>query len=570
MNRHNRALLDACTFVMQYSSHGQSTATYNELIDLILTHMHASYITYIVLDGVDEAEDDKEIIQTLRSLASAPSCRFLLFGRPTVAPLQKAVLKEAQFGISKASIEGDIKIYLRHEVDEFVADDLLPDYSDAHELTDQLCTGADGMFLWARLMMSYLASPAFEPFQRLRIIQSVTFPEGLDSMYNRIINLILQRNREERDLATRILLWLTYSLTHLDTPQLRETIIMAQNSKNDKEEALQDYGPFEQTVIWACAGLVERYRGGTVNDKPFNGFRFIHLTVQEYFSKESVAKYSMQRISIPIRQLIPVASVAHLEIARSCIHYLTYYVPAQPFSGDTASDANLLAFRQAFPFAFYAAPFWIRHLQAFFKSLDNMTVETEPSFLTSLLGLTASLQGFLGKPLLIQSWIEAHYMSMKLFIAENPSAEVLHLCPTTATLSNWAHWLACNYGPNSRNTSVSNVSGSEGFSKLGELCDDLTNFDSDMQELQLHWSDNLMDTPGIIRSEVAAFSSSKFLPQTMDTKTTSLAPKELESSRISTKPLCTISDVATDGNLMAVLSIWTSRYVKPGMIWMRF
>jgi hypothetical protein len=142
MNRKNRSLLDACTFVMQYSSHGQSTATYNEVADLILT--------YIVLDGIDEAEDDADINRSLQYLTSAQSCRLLLFSRPTVAPLQRAVPKEMQFEISKISIEGDIKLYFRNQIDELVTDGLLPDHIDVVELTNQLTTGADGMFLWAR------------------------------------------------------------------------------------------------------------------------------------------------------------------------------------------------------------------------------------------------------------------------------------------------------------------------------------------------------------------------------------------------------------------------------------
>jgi hypothetical protein len=314
-------------------------------------------------------------------------------------------------------------------------------------------------------------------------------------------------------------------------------------------------------VIWACAGLVERYRGGTVNDRPFSGFRFIHLSVQEYFSKDSVRNSWTQRSYAPIRRIIPVASVAHLEIARTCLRYLTSYIPAQPFSGNAAKETNPLAFRQSFPFASYAALFWIRHLRASLDNPGELTDEVESSLGATLTALTSSLQSFLGKPLILLSWIEAHYLSMRLFLAEDPSTEVLDLCPKTGALSGWARWLVCVYDSRRRHITISNRPDSESIGEIGELCNNLSGFEKDIQELQLHRSANLLQTPEIIWDEVTAFTPSKFLLQTMDTKTTSLAPDNLQLFSNSKNPLCTISDAARDGKLMAALSIWPSRWL---------
>jgi hypothetical protein len=93
---------------MQYSSHRQSKATYNELADLILTHMRNYPLIYIGLDGIDKAEDNVDIIRSLQYLTSVQSCCLLLFSRPTVALLQRTVLREMQFEISKVAIGSDI------------------------------------------------------------------------------------------------------------------------------------------------------------------------------------------------------------------------------------------------------------------------------------------------------------------------------------------------------------------------------------------------------------------------------------------------------------------------------
>lgn len=50
-------------------------------------------------------------------------------------------------------------------------------------------------------MISYLKSPALGITRRLRTIQDIKHPEGLDQVFNRIISLISMAPRPEQDLA---------------------------------------------------------------------------------------------------------------------------------------------------------------------------------------------------------------------------------------------------------------------------------------------------------------------------------------------------------------------------------
>ncbi|KAK3378715.1 hypothetical protein B0T24DRAFT_138215 [Lasiosphaeria ovina] len=580
MNRSNRALLDACTFSMQYSSHGQGTATNGELEDLIAAYMRNSpSTTYIVLDAIDEADDPKDVVCALQNLSRARSCRMLLFSRYGVTQLQRAVREEMRFEVDKAAVKVDIQLYLQNEIDELLASGLLPGHADPAELVDHLTTGADGMFLWARLMIDYLASPVFDALQRLKTIRSVTFPEGLEPMYNRICDLIWRRHSGERDLASRVLVWLTYSLKRLDTARLRDVIMPAQDVKVPPSEAetRRAHDSFEESVLWACAGLVERLRDDPtpgVEKRPHQGFRFIHNSAREYFSAhgdQSDGPWSrlsrFTHFSMPSydfkdhggrshadkpsigdirRRLVPEPSVAHIELVMVCLRYLLYYVPAQPFFGDTTRKADPLAFRQGFPFASYAAPFWIRHLE-----MGDFLERRDDSGRPSLEPLAELLDSFLSKPLNLMSWIEAHYLSMQLLRTEAPYAMLLDLCPQSCILSKLARRLGDT---------------GQTWRKLGGGCKegkgletDLVEFERDMQKLQLDWGDTLLKSPEIIWDEATAFTPSRFLLQTRTTQATSLAPASLESPYSSTIPLCVISEADPDGKLVVVLSIWPSR-----------
>ncbi|KAK3319509.1 hypothetical protein B0T19DRAFT_268571 [Cercophora scortea] len=560
VNRSNRHLLDACTFAMLYTSHGQATATKNELEDLILMHLRMSESARIILDGIDEAQNETELVRVLQDLASIKSCRLLLFSRPTVASLQRAVPKELQMEVSKARVESDIHLFLESELDQFMCDGLLPASADISQLADQLTFGADGMFLWARLMTLYLASPVFHPSRRMQIIHNVTFPEGLDYIYNRICKLILARYERERDLASRVLVWLTYGMTHLDTMQLREAITPIEEAAAGSAEDQRSDDAFEDAVLWACAGLVERFRDGPASETQHRGFRFIHLSVKEFFSQSAASDDgSWWAEDTDIRRLIPMGAIAHMELARTCVHYLTYHAPAQPFSGDAARETDPLAFRRAFPFSSYAAPFWTRHLQATMIPDSGLVEVDERGFGRNLQALTDSLRSFVAKPLNLMSWIEAHYLAMKLLVADSPhTTQVLDLYPRAGFISEWAHWLTqwAHTLPSSKACWSRGDTDTHG---LKDLSNNLREFEHDIQDLQLHWGANLLKSPELIWDEVAAFSPSRFLLKTTSTNVISLAPQDSPSSANSSNPLCLISEVATGGNLMAILSIWPSK-----------
>jgi len=111
--------------------------------------------------------------------------------------------------VDTSALSVDIGCYLSRCPASLIDDDLLLP-TEIPNLVDHLIRGADGMFLWAKLMVNYLNSPALTPAKRLETIQHVIFPEGLEKMYDRILVFIGKQGKTERNLARNIFAWLTY------------------------------------------------------------------------------------------------------------------------------------------------------------------------------------------------------------------------------------------------------------------------------------------------------------------------------------------------------------------------
>ena len=92
--------------------------------------------------------------------------------------------------ISKASTREDIGKYLATQTGVLVEDNYFPPKTKPQSLVHHMLKGADGRFLWARLMIGYLKPPALTPSRRLREVSAVKLPEELAKMYRRIKSLI--------------------------------------------------------------------------------------------------------------------------------------------------------------------------------------------------------------------------------------------------------------------------------------------------------------------------------------------------------------------------------------------
>ena len=348
-------LIDKLIFSMNKGASGQPQATKNELLDTISLCASCEKIQYIVLDGVDECNDSLELLTDLCKTFETTSVRMIMFSRPHVkTPRAMSAIRYQDIG---KCLSQDIKVYLFSRIDTMVEDDLLPPDVETRQLVERLLIGADGMFLWAALMMDYLCSSSLTRTKRLKEIQKIRSPEGLETMYERILRQLSLQNLPDQDFASWVFMWLTFSSRSLSAKELEYTFTI--RNAND-EDASIDFSDFNATVVTTCGSLVERgilYHPKSMME--YTGFRFIHLSVYEFFAARLNTESCFFILSKPD---------SHLVMTRAMLHYITLNIPRMLTERQRLSETDwelveTQRMNDDFPFLDYAIVHWIQHLR---------------------------------------------------------------------------------------------------------------------------------------------------------------------------------------------------------------
>ena len=128
-------------------------------------------------------------------------------------------------------------------------------------------------------------------------------PEDMDATYDRILSTINKKPRAQRELARRILMWVTYTRKPLPIDALAYAISIEINTNGLGD--LKSSIPTHESIIDACANLISVDRG----ENPY--VRFVHFSVQEFLKSHRLATLSIGY------------EMAHREIVRACILFLT-------------------------------------------------------------------------------------------------------------------------------------------------------------------------------------------------------------------------------------------------------
>lgn len=534
--RQDNSIVDIFSFATYSDKSAQRYASEEELIELLSVVSQHLENTYLILDGIDECDNPDIIIKKLTAALEGSNVKVVLFSRPNVHILMKAVRLNF-ITIERAMVEADLKLYFLRQVESLQDDRLISTSHPREDLVTHLLSGADGMFMWARLMISYLKSPALGPESRLASIKTLNSPENLDHMYVRILLLIAKRIKAEQMLARKIFLWLTYGRYILTTEELKDIAtplkpgIPSNPSSMEKGSILDEFVDFEYTVVMVCASLVERSH---------NSYRFIHQSVYEFFRNWSEFwDESYNGVPKPLRRLLAIKEEAEGELAIACLSYLLFRSPAQPLSGDLREKASAVQLNMTFPFIKYASTNWAIHLRSSATHDPEQTTSSSVVLLHMLRQLSQTISTFLSKPLVLMSWIESLYTFAKVH-------DPLYLYEMMQAWSKWAQ-------------SLEKAALQEEFkdvpSRLFTFVDDLT-------VMHRLWGPTLRSNPHQIWNDLTAFTPSPFLMQTAATSVRSVAALEFGNTGLSSKPLTSISVEGSEDDTLGVLSVWPSRWVQ--------
>lgn len=514
-NRHEPEILDLFSFQMNEKSSGQAIATREELLDLLRILLIGLSDHYLILDGVDECSDSDEMVRDLIQMMETSKVKLLVSSRPNVEILLRKAASPSIVTMSGRTSD-DISSYISRNIQDLQSRNLLSLDEDHNILTQHLLTGAGGMFLWAKLMINYLESPFMTSEERLEAIEDVVVPEGIETMYARILAHIGHGYKIQKALSDRVFAWLLYAKEPLTALTFMEaTRSSPQGAAAKKVVDLE----FSHAVVLGCCGLVE---GAYDCSDPIKGPQLIHFRFMHQSAKEFIQKASSSHTLGVVTRL-----ESHILIAQRCLQYLTYSTPAGPLSGSLGQDVSREDLDIGFPLCSYSAKYWIDHICRTQADIDEGLPKG------SYGPLLSSLEQFLCQKLVLMAWIEACYVTL------SP--------PTSGKLEDWCVWAP----------QLQYVGFSETID-IDSLCQDGKELVLYLERLDRDWGKTLTTTPACVWEEVTAFSPSRLLVQTNAIHVHYFASRK-NPKKNSNKCLCKVSQTTTQGNLMAVLSIWPSK-----------
>lgn len=262
------------------------------------------------MHGIDECQGHLSLISNVSRIFSGTSVRCIFFSRPNIHPPAN-VPEDSILNVTMCN-RTDIEIFLERKLSELIQQNLSPSTVPIEDFLPHLITGADDMFLQARLMIYLLASTSLSAAKRVPMIKTVRLPEGLESMYARVLEFLDQRNFIEKDFARWIFMWLAFSRRSLTAKELEETLNVKDIDAKENHEELLD---FDRAVMTSGGSLVERASMQDPNgDALVPCYRFIHLSVYEYLESHLSQGPSWFLLSAP---------QSHLSMVRSCFQYFS-------------------------------------------------------------------------------------------------------------------------------------------------------------------------------------------------------------------------------------------------------
>lgn len=473
---------------------------------------------YFVIDAVDECSHSERLIRQLTKWCASSSLKILVLSRPDVAGLRRRIPKEQRIELRGAEVNADITCYLDLEVDELVQEGLLSEDVDQAAIVSHLVGRAEGMFLWARLIIGYLNGPAMTRAQRLATImeQNTEGLDQLDEMYKRIETRINSMDPHSKRLSKKSLMWVAH--VQISSEALKDALYpegwdMEPKGVNDQ---------FEHTVIVVCGGLVEK------GPQPGDGFRYIHLTALEFVQR---AAHPLRHIEVP---LIPSATVSKSLIASRCISFLEA-VPQRPLSGRLGEAASHRTMLEQWPLLRLATEWMGLSLDAVHDT--NFSITKIPE---EFLEMTDRASRFLTNRLSLMVWVEAWYS----------------LCTTPYELQ---QPVAGRF--TSLRDRIGNILIQKGLDmKKEHYLSNLREFINDLIRIHAAWGSVLKRSPHDIWGDVTIFTKSRFFGSTKAGSTQCLAPEMISGTDTdankATKPTFSVSMSSADGRELAVLAIF--------------
>jgi hypothetical protein len=523
LHRHNKQAIDIASIILAKNTTGEFTATDNEVFAVLGLLLEQLQSTFLVFDGLDECSDYPDLFKRLEETASlSRSCALLFLSRPTVQ-LPTWIRKDC-FKLNPTHLENieDMERFLRPEIQDLIDNEVLPEGQDLEELVQMICQRANGMFLWVRLLVDYLRLPALTLRERLYAIRNLNRLEGLDALYNAILDGIDSQPRKSVLAIKHIFQWVAYGRRPLHIDELRAlaTIPLDRSQMND------DVIPnFRDSLGHLSGSLIELTFAGTV--------QFVHLSAHDFF--RGIGEYAGE--ASPDSIVHRYRYLADRYIAISCLSYLCYTVPPEPLGGDSCITPDAVVAKRRYPALKYVTEFWSYHLVSCLKDTANILDIPTNGTWQKLADLMTS---FLSDRRKTSVWLEASWL-----LNNSNDVEICALSGDEEVLLQ---------------RSTESEGGS--FEQLRNSMVDFRDLSKDIKKLSQSWSHVLRSEPNEIwEPSLLAFANSRFLMDTSHARVWRLASLDSDSAQ------CIIlqSQISDTGTEMSLIKLMPPR-LAPSLV----
>ncbi|KAL2808471.1 hypothetical protein BJX63DRAFT_439377 [Aspergillus granulosus] len=373
---------------------------------------------YMVIDGLDECENGrKDLLEILKNLTKksdrySPGKLRVLLSRP-MPEIKNAVPEAAILPLGPEHNKLDIEKYCKHRSREFQKMDF-PD-EVLNEVIERICVKADGMFLFAKLVMGNLAR---QPNRRefYNEISAETLPTELNEAYTRIMARLKRDSKPSQFKYTRLLLgWLVCSKRPLKWTEIQLAFSIDMKTSEIRNDLDMDL-KLRDDAQELCGSLVQVLKGNRVE--------LVHSTAKEF-----------------IRQSDINLGIAECDLTVRCLRYLTIDL----FRGETPdSELRCYAKRGDLALQDYAVSAWSLHIRTLVKRehefLDGNVMSMDHNTALQVYRITQELERFVN--FYANSFPDAHPDQPR-----NTDCDFFHPYPFYAHLVRiWNHICAAQCG----------------------------------------------------------------------------------------------------------------------------
>ena len=210
---------------LQLRAEKEEELSYHDLVDLLqafVIQVSQDHAIYIMVDALDECDDEAgkrilSLLSTLRSITAEKPVQICLSSRSTL-PLEPISRSQLRTIYLENETSKDLEYFARMEIQRMMP--LAP--KDSH-LASAIVDHAEGMFLWAKLAICTLTD-RYVGSEPLEILIG-SLPEGLFSLYDRLLQNLATRRKIPALFLKRTLMWLSFSRRPLSLEELSEALV---------------------------------------------------------------------------------------------------------------------------------------------------------------------------------------------------------------------------------------------------------------------------------------------------------------------------------------------------------